>query len=85
MNSILKLLQREECYVELLMLQGIVLSPKNTEKILQTSGEIMHSGADFPFRFHFAIDGSQTHVFLSGHHTGISIPLKYSSSTFVDL
>lgn len=49
------------------MLQGIILTQKSVDSIHDTASTSPHS------------DGSHSHVFLDGHHTGITIPLKYSS------
>jgi hypothetical protein len=65
------------------MLQGIVLSFQHGEQI--TAASQMRSGQSLSLLAHppltafpSAADGSRTHTFLEGHHTGISIPLKYS-------
>lgn len=61
------------------MLQGIILSEKAIENIENISITSLHPGNLIYFYFFsliFNLDGSHTHVFLEGHHTGITIPLK---------
>jgi hypothetical protein len=62
------------------MLQGIVLSFEHSDQLLLAASRPGALPSCLLLTPPSPPDGSQTHTFLEGHHTGITIPLKYSSS-----
>lgn len=73
--------QSPSVVLELFMLQGIVLTYIQRERILSRAAGVMRTGlfclsASLNDLFS---DGSAMNVFLEGHHTGITIPIKYST------